>query len=87
MNVVSTKPAKPTKQKKYMYVCKTCQKDPKGFNYSSTTFIANYPEDFHTGLTALEYCFCPNCNMVHYASLRARLRYLFYEFKKHQQNG
>ena len=46
MEIVKTIPPKKTKSKKYMFVCKTCKKEENGFNYSKTTFIADYPDDF-----------------------------------------
>ena len=46
MEIVKTVPPKNTKSKKYMFVCKTCKKEENGFNYSKTTFVADYPNDF-----------------------------------------
>lgn len=77
MEIVSTTPPRKTEEKKYMFVCKTCQKEENGFNYSKTKFIADYPKDFFTGIT-MEYCKCPLCGSLHSKSIIARLRYLLY---------
>ena len=79
MKIVKTVPAKKTKEKKYMFVCKTCKRDENGFNYSKTTFIAEYPKDFFTGG---EYCTCPVCGKLHNRCLSARVCYLWYEYVK-----
>ena len=80
MEIVKTVPPKKTKNKKYMLVCKTCKREKNGFNYSKTTFIADYPNDFFSGITR-EYCSCPLCGELHERSIVARLRYLWYEYK------
>ena len=82
MEIVKTVPPKKTKEKKYMFVCKTCKKDTNGFNYSKTTFIAEYPKDFFICVSPREYCECPVCGELHYRSSSARLRYLWYEYVK-----
>lgn len=84
MEIVKTVPPKKTKNKKYMFVCKTCKKEENGFNYSKTTFVADYPNDFRTSITPREYCECPLCGTLHYRSALARLRYIWYESKKKQ---
>ena len=83
MEIVSTVPPRKTKEKKYMYVCRTCQKGEGGFNYSKTSFIADYPSDFHVGLST-EYCCCPVCGSLHFKNVWARLRYLLYEWNKEE---
>lgn len=79
MEIVQKTPPKKTKAKKYMFVCRTCEKDKNGFNYSKTKFIANYPDDFFTSVSPREYCECPVCGSFHYRNFGARLRYLMYE--------
>ena len=81
MEIVQTIPPKKTKEKKYMFVCRTCKKEKNGFNYSKTKFIANYPEDFFTSISPREYCKCPLCESFHYRNFLARLRYLMYNKK------
>lgn len=81
MEIVKTVPPKKTKSKKYMFVCKTCQREENGFNYSKTTFVANYPNDFFMCISPREYCECPLCGALHERSIGARLRYLWYERK------
>lgn len=79
MKIVKTVPPKKTKEKKYMFICKTCEMDKNGLNYSKTTFIAEYPKDF---FTHGEFCKCPVCGKLYNRSLSARLRYLWYEYVK-----
>ena len=86
MEIVKTVPPKKTKEKKYMFVCKTCKRDENGFNYSKTTFIAEYPKDFFRCVSHLEYCHCPVCGEWHSRSLSARLRYLWSEFVKDKKS-
>ena len=81
MEKVKTVPPKKTKSKKYMFVCNTCKKEENGFNYSKTTFIADYPNDFFSCVSPREYCKCPLCGELHARSMVARLRYLWYEHK------
>ena len=80
MKIVKTVPPKKTKSKKYMITCKTCQKEENGFNYSKTTFVADYPNDFFP-LICHEYCRCPLCGTLLKRSVLARLRYLWYKNK------
>ena len=79
MKIVQTVLPLKTKEKKYMFVCKTCQKEANGFNYSKTKFIADYPDDFFSCVSSREYCKCPVCGTLHSTSIIARLRYLWYE--------
>lgn len=82
MKIVKTVPPKKTKEKKYMFVCKTCKRDKNGFNYGKTTFIAEYPKDFFTCVSPRKYCKCPVCGELHNRNTSARLRYLWYEYVK-----
>lgn len=81
MKIVKTVPPKETKNKKYMFVCKTCKKEENGFNYSKTTFVADYPNDFFLCVSPREYCKCPLCGTLHERSIIARLRYIWYRHK------
>lgn len=81
MEIVKTVPPKKTKSKKYMFVCKTCKKEENGFNYSKTTFVADYPNDFFLCVSPREYCKCPLCGTLHARNIIARLRYIWYEHK------
>jgi hypothetical protein len=81
MEIVKTVPPKETKSKKYMFVCKTCKKEENGFNYSKTTFVADYPNDFFSCVSPREYCNCPVYGALHGRSIVARLRYIWYEHK------
>jgi len=81
MEIVKTVPPKETKSKKYMFVCKTCKKEENGFNYSKTTFVADYPNDFFLCVSPRKYCKCPLCGALHERSILARLRYIWYEHK------
>ena len=81
MEIVKTVPPKKTKSKKYMFVCKTCKREKNGFNYSKTTFVADYPNDFFTSVSPRQYCSCPLCGTLHERSILARLRYIWYERK------
>ena len=71
-----------------MFVCKTCKKEENGFNYSKTTFVADYPDDFLSCndfllcISPTEYCKCPLCGALHERTISARLRYILYEHKK-----
>lgn len=84
MEIVKTVPPKKTKSKKYMFVCKTCKKEENGFNYSKTTFVADYPNDFFSYVSPRKYCKCPLCGSLHERSILARLRYIWYEHKNKQ---
>lgn len=81
MEIVKTVPPKKTKNKKYMFVCKTCKREENGFNYSKTTFVADYPNDFFSCVSPREYCNCPVCGAFHERSVIARLRYIWHEHK------
>lgn len=81
MEIVKTVPPKKTESKKYMFVCKTCKREENGFNYSKTTFVADYPDDFFSCVSPREYCKCPLCGTLHERSIVARLRYIWYEHK------
>ena len=78
MEIVTTIPPKKTKEKKYMFICRTCQREENGFNYSKTTFVAGYPKDFFSLVSPNEYCKCPLCGSLHKRSITARLRYLWH---------
>lgn len=81
MEIVKTVPPKKAKNKKYMFVCKTCEREENGFNYSKTTFVADYPNDFFSCVSPREYCNCPVCGALHERSIIARLRYILYGHK------
>lgn len=85
MKIVQTVPPSKTKEKKYMFICKTCQKEENGFNYGKTKFIADYPNDFFEGYrTPNKYCECPICGNLYSKSIVARLRYLWYKIINQQ---
>ena len=86
MEIVKTIPPKKTKEKKYMFVCKTCQREENGFNYGKTTFVADYPKDFSVSLTSQECCKCPACGTLHYRNRIAELRYLWYSHRNGDKN-
>ena len=80
MKIVKKVPPKKTEEKKYMFVCRSCEREENGFNRGKTIFVADYPKDFEKFLSPSEYCECPVCGRLHYRSRLARLRYLWSEF-------